>query len=546
MKPLTEANIGALDNAAANKFIEDVAHKFKKHIKQTALKDSKFYTKPVAVMKQENKKLYGDLTQVSFDYPDGIELSTGKTSEPFRVYINIEWFNRKPKPGPIYSFSRQYYSVKDIGVITAGNVMPYGDGYFMNLKMNEIATPGEILKYFDLGEAHQWKSERIDSVRSILDHETLHIFDSLMGNIQDKWGKQPYFTPRSHDDEEMRRYVEQPLEFRAWVVTMIRELETAYKKEKDLSLEDYLAQSTAWYRFTRTRKANPKLSKKLGKIAVEWYSRKQQEKEKSFSNPKQNFSSFADINKQDFLRNKFPQIQKLAESINFEFHETLNPKLWDGDILKKEVRTKLLKIANAFHKFINLDAKLKDVIITGSSSNYNYSSKHSDIDLHLLYDFSEILSEDGKIDNVADLVKEYMLSKKSIWNDKFNITINGIEVELYAQDIDEPHEANGQFSITDNKWIKTPSKEVPEWDTYSVDKKAEEFMGLIDSAINSKDLDKIEKLKDKIKKLRKSGLDSNDGEFSTENLAFKTLRRNGYIEKLNDVETAEKEKELSL
>jgi len=47
-------------------------------------------------------------------------------------------------------------------------------------------------------------------------------------------------------------------------------------------------------------------------------------------------------------------------------------------------------------------------------------------------------------------------------------------------------------------------------------------------------LDKIAKLKDKIKKYRSSGL-ADKGEYSYENLAFKFLRRNDYLKKLNDI-----------
>ena len=43
---------------------------------------------------------------------------------------------------------------------------------------------------------------------------------------------------------------------------------------------------------------------------------------------------------------------------------------------------------------------------------------------------------------------------------------------------------------------------------------------------------KIDKVWKKIKNYRKSGLDSEDGEFSIGNLVFKLLRRNGYIEKV--------------
>jgi len=43
-------------------------------------------------------------------------------------------------------------------------------------------------------------------------------------------------------------------------------------------------------------------------------------------------------------------------------------------------------------------------------------------------------------------------------------------------------------------------------------------------------------LKDKIKQFRKSGLDAK-GEYSLENLAFKKLRHEGYLEKLKDLDT---------
>ena len=58
-------------------------------------------------------------------------------------------------------------------------------------------------------------------------------------------------------------------------------------------------------------------------------------------------------------------------------------------------------------------------------------------------------------------------------------------------------------------------------------------------------LKKHENLKNKIKKYRQSGLDSN-GEFSTENLVFKVLRNTGYLEKLVSMKNEYLTKELSL
>ncbi len=56
---------------------------------------------------------------------------------------------------------------------------------------------------------------------------------------------------------------------------------------------------------------------------------------------------------------------------------------------------------------------------------------------------------------------------------------------------------------------------------------------------------RIQTLKAKIKKMRQSGLDR-EGEYSYENIAFKVLRRSGYLERLSDLETKAYDKSLSL
>jgi hypothetical protein len=79
--------------------------------------------------------------------------------------------------------------------------------------------------------------------------------------------------------------------------------------------------------------------------------------------------------------------------------------------------------------------------------------------------------------------------------------------------------------------------------------KGEEYMRMIDKLVkegNKKDvLLKIEGLRKKIKTFRQSGLDQG-GEYSYENLTFKLLRRNGYIEKLLKLKTDITDKKLSI
>ena len=88
-----------------------------------------------------------------------------------------------------------------------------------------------------------------------------------------------------------------------------------------------------------------------------------------------------------------------------------------------------------------------------------------------------------------------------------------------------------------NEWIKHPDKEDIEIPDSEIEQKAEPLMNQIDDLIKDKTTssEDVRDLKKKIKRFRQSGL-SSDGEYSLENLAFKKLRYDGYLEKLNYLE----------
>ena len=73
----------------------------------------------------------------------------------------------------------------------------------------------------------------------------------------------------------------------------------------------------------------------------------------------------------------------------YETQSELNPKLWTDGVFNKKLRLQLLKIARAFYKFLGVDVEVKDVTLTGSNANYNWT-KHSDIDLHLIINYKVI------------------------------------------------------------------------------------------------------------------------------------------------------------
>ena len=221
--------------------------------------------------------------------------------------------------------------------------------------------------------------------------------------------------------------------------------------------------------------------------------------------------------------------------MDIKLNKTLNPKLWDKDILKEEVLAKLRTIAQAFIGFLEIpNDAVKDIRLLGSSANYNYT-KHSDIDLHIVVDYE-------KVHKTCPVVAGYLYAQKSLFNKEHDITIYGIPVELYAESHKDKTASNGIYSIKENKWISKPSKPKLDVDDLAIKSKYEE----LERAINdTNSQEEAQQILDKIYQLRKAGLDE-VGEFSVENIVFKKLRDNELIQKLKGQIKTSFDKKLSL
>ncbi len=93
-----------------------------------------------------------------------------------------------------------------------------------------------------------------------------------------------------------------------------------------------------------------------------------------------------------------------------------------------------------------------------------------------------------------------------------------------------------------DEWIKKPRRYESEIDFTSARKKADDFefqvniiSNLVNAGKNKLALRNIERLKSKIRNMRRAGLESEKQEFSVENIAFKILRRNDILGLLNDL-----------
>ena len=211
-------------------------------------------------------------------------------------------------------------------------------------------------------------------------------------------------------------------------------------------------------------------------------------------------------------------------------HEELSMKLWKEEKLKPEIREQLLRIADVFIEYLGIPIDVADITMTGSYANYNYTP-YSDIDLHIIIDPKSINKD-------VDLVEEFLKAKRQFWNDRHDIRVLNIEVEMYAQDINEPHASSGVYSIKNDEWIEQPKKFKTDFDQRFVLKKVKYFKKKIDMEIEeaktNKDISGLEKIIKKIRDMRQSGLEKS-GEMADENIIYKVLRADGEIQKLYDM-----------
>jgi len=196
------------------------------------------------------------------------------------------------------------------------------------------------------------------------------------------------------------------------------------------------------------------------------------------------------------------EIKIPADVLNsFAIKSELNPKIWDGNKLKPIVRTKLVKIANDFFK---------------------------------------------------ELKEDFFYAQKSLWNQAHDITVYEYPVELYAQDKSAKLVATAVYSVKKDKWILEPKREEFKVNKKVIKQKADRFIDRLkdirkdyeDGELQSV-VDKVKSLKDKIKKYRTGGLEDG-GEYSIENLVFKTLRRTPFMDILDSYKAKAYDKLMSV
>lgn len=231
------------------------------------------------------------------------------------------------------------------------------------------------------------------------------------------------------------------------------------------------------------------------------------------------------------------------EATSLEYHDTLNPALFDLNtgLLQAEVRSALIRFALAWAAYATIpESLIQDVYFTGGNANFNYTSA-SDIDCHV------VLDKRG-LGIPALYLDDFLQDKKALWQARHRATVRGYPLEPFAQDDGERFPlSQGVYSLYRDCWVVEPVHGEYDFTNDPVlDRKIADLSFEIDRAVNHHGSpESVKALLDKLWRMRSAGLER-AGEFSVENLAYKELRNLGLIDKLKAYELSATDYSLSL
>ena len=233
----------------------------------------------------------------------------------------------------------------------------------------------------------------------------------------------------------------------------------------------------------------------------------------------------------------------LLKEVAVELHDTLNPKLWDeNNNLRPVVKDRLIRIVDKYIESSDVITKedVSEVELLGSNASYN-STPYSDLDVHLVVKWDAVSCDPALFQLACN-------AERSNFNKNYDITIKGIEIEMYVEDVKASTASNGIYSLYKDEWIKFPQKiTVPNYDS------DEEYIALLDKwkslaetvLGSANEAQQVQDYINNLYNLRRTSI-MTDGEFGKGNLVFKEIRNLGLLDKLKEKQYELSSKELSL
>jgi len=211
------------------------------------------------------------------------------------------------------------------------------------------------------------------------------------------------------------------------------------------------------------------------------------------------------------------------------FPTELDPRIWNGDTIKPEVRERSLAMVDRIVKESRIAGLTVDAVeLFGSNASYEYDDT-SDFGIHVFVRSSELNPE--QLGDVLRLLNDYVERRQ-----EGRITFNGVVVEVtfHGERTENyrPSPGIGQYSVSQARWIERPVKQPDNFDRATMATDMRKFIGQYNDLVTAYEADKkgfecsrFGDLDSAMSVYRNSGFTEGLGSRSTQNLAYRALRR---------------------
>lgn len=211
------------------------------------------------------------------------------------------------------------------------------------------------------------------------------------------------------------------------------------------------------------------------------------------------------------------------------FPTRLDPRLWNGMDLKPEVRAMSLKIVDRIVATSDIPGLTVDSVeLTGSNASYEYDDS-SDFGLHVFAHSAALAPKD--LNGVLKLLSEEVERRQ-----EGRITFSGIPVEVVFHgertDSQRPAPGIGKYSVSEDRWIESPVQQPDRFDRTQMAADMTTFVNKYNALLSDYTRDKrsfvcsrFNDLDREMSQYRDSAFAAGAGSRSTQNLAFRALRR---------------------
>jgi len=225
------------------------------------------------------------------------------------------------------------------------------------------------------------------------------------------------------------------------------------------------------------------------------------------------------------------------------FPTELDPRLWQNQKLRPEVRQRVIEVSEALLSNLNVeDVSIKSIEVRGSNVSFEYDDS-ADFGVRVFLDTSKYK---GNVDDLAARVKNYNALIESRHEGKIFLYAVPLEVNFYVIRTARlnPVKGVGHYSISDDTWMELPTIQESNFERQQMLQDLGGFIntynGLISGYFADKrsfDCARWNDFSKDLSKYRNEGIEKS-GTRSTENLVYRLLRRLSVnvIEQSSDLE----------